>query len=68
MLGLLRRKRTRRTRVQKVIDETIHLKRPRRGATLKEEVWQSEGGEVMKYNLAYINPRLCGLDNGRVLG
>ena len=22
----------------------------------------------MKYSLAYINPRVCGLDNGRVLG
>jgi hypothetical protein len=50
------------------VDETIYLKRPRRGATLKEEVWQAENGEVVRYSLAYLNPSLCGLDNGRVLG
>ena len=26
------------------------------------------GAEVVKYSLAYINPRICGPDNGRVLG
>lgn len=47
---------------------TIYLKRPRRGAKLKEEVWQTEEGEVVKYNLAYVNPSVCRIDNGRVLG
>ncbi len=42
------------------------LKRPRKGAKLKE-VWQTEDGQVVKYSLAYINPRICGPDNGRVL-
>lgn len=42
--------------------------KPRRGARLKEEVWQTEGGEVLKYSLAYINHAVCALDNGRVLG
>jgi uncharacterized protein DUF6516 len=55
-------------RVAKVVDETLSLSRPRRGATLKEEVWQDENGEVLKYSLAYINPLVCGVDNGRVLG
>jgi len=50
------------------VDETFYLTRPRRGARLKEEVWQNDSGEVVKYSLAYINPRLCGVDNGRVLG
>lgn len=54
--------------IQKVVDETIYLKRPRRGANLKEEVWQTEEGEVVRYSLAYVNPSLCGVDNGRVLG
>ena len=44
----------------------IYLKRPRRGARLKEEVWQSEDGEVLKYSLAYVNPGVCGPDNGRL--
>ena len=35
---------------------------------LKEEVWQSEDGQVVKYSLAYVNPGICGVDNGRVLG
>jgi hypothetical protein len=54
--------------IQKVVDETIYLKRPRRGAKLKEEVWQTGEGEVVGYSLAYVNPSLCGADNGRVLG
>ncbi len=52
----------------KVFDETVFLKRPRRGAILKEEVWENEDGDVVKYNLAYINPLICSVDNGRVLG
>ena len=54
--------------VKKVFEETIFLKRPRRGATLKEEVWQDEDGSVVKYNLAYVNPLICAADHGRVLG
>jgi hypothetical protein len=40
---------------EKVVDERLRLKRPRRGATLRGEVWQAQDGEVTKYNLAYIN-------------
>jgi hypothetical protein len=53
---------------EKIVDETILLKRPRRGARLREEVWQTEDGEVTKYNLAYINHLVCQVDNGRVIG
>lgn len=54
--------------VRRVVDETVYLKRPRRGATLKEVVWQTQDGQVVKYSLAYVNPGICGVDNGRVLG
>jgi hypothetical protein len=54
--------------IRKIVDETIYLKRPRLGAKLKEEVWQTGDGEVVKYSLAYINPSIFGQDNGRVLG
>jgi len=54
-------------RPEKRVDETSHLTGKRRGATLRAEVWYS-GGVVVKYNLAYINPRICGVDHGRVLG
>ena len=53
---------------EKVVDETVMLKRPRRGARLREEVWQTQDGGVTKYNLAYINHLVCRVDNGRVLG
>jgi len=52
----------------KTVDDEIVLKKPRKGAKLKEEVWQTPNGEVVKYSLAYINLRICGADNGRVLG
>lgn len=53
---------------EKVVDERFMLKRPRRGASLREEVWQTQDGKVTKYNLAYINLVVCRVDNGRVLG
>ena len=55
-------------RIRKTVDETFYLSRPRRGAVLKEEVWQDEDGTVVRYSLAYLDPRICGVDNGRVLG
>lgn len=54
-------------KTEKRVDETSYLTGKRRGAVLKEEVWY-RGREVVKYSLAYINPRVCGVDNGRVLG
>lgn len=57
-----------RQRGEKVVDETLILKKPRRGARLREEVWQTRDGKVTKYNLAYINHLVCRVDNGRVLG
>jgi hypothetical protein len=53
---------------EKVVDETFILKRPRHGARLREEVWQTKDGKVTKYNLAYINHLVFRPDNGRVLG
>lgn len=57
----------RRPKREKRVDQTLHLSGKRRGALLKEEVWY-EGERLVKYSLAYINPRICGVDNGRVLG
>lgn len=36
--------------------------------TLREEVWRNLRNEVVRYNLAYINPHVFAQDNGRVLG
>lgn len=56
-----------RARLEKRVDETLYLTRKRGGGILKEEVWY-QGDQVVKYSLAYINPAICGVDNGRVLG
>ena len=57
---------------QSSITKTVHteyvLTRPRKGAKLKEEVWETEDDQVVSYSPAYINHRICGVDNGRVLG
>ena len=66
--GVAKKAGRRRQFQEKIVDETIILKRPRRGAKLREEVWQTADGEVTKYNLAYINHLVCQVDNGRVLG
>ena len=47
--------------------EVARLTGKRRGGCLKREV-RVEDGQVTKYVLAYINPRVCSADNGRVLG
>jgi len=61
------RKKARRTaQLRKIVDETSYLGGRRRGAVLKVEVW-SDGRAIVKYSLAYINPRICSADNGRVL-
>jgi Family of unknown function (DUF6516) len=54
-------------RREKRVDETTYLTGRRRGAVLKEEAWY-EGDKLVKYSLAYIDPRVSSLDNGRVLG
>jgi hypothetical protein len=58
-----------RTRVQreKYVDQTLYLSGKRKGAVLKEEVWY-EGERVVKYSVAYVNPRIFAGDNGRILG
>lgn len=53
--------------LEKRVDETLHLTKKRGGGILKEEVWY-QADRVVKYSLAYINPAICNVDNGRVLG
>ena len=64
---MARKKTGKTSKPQRIIDDTCHLGGRRRGAVLKEEVW-CDAGQVVKYSLAYINPRICSRDNGRVLG
>jgi hypothetical protein len=55
-------------RPRKVVDETTVVRCAKGRGLIREEVWQSTSGEVVRYNLAFICHQLCGTDNGRVLG
>jgi hypothetical protein len=55
-------------RPRNVVDETTSVRCGKAKGVIREEVWQSEGGEVARYNLAFICLQLCRVDNGRVLG
>ena len=59
------RKRKRPVRTTTV--EEHRLKGNRKGALLRVQTG-IEDGEVVAYSLAYINPKRCSVDNGRVLG
>ena len=49
------------------VAEVYRLKGKRKGGVLKDEAWW-EDGQVVAYNLAYINRRISRVDHGRVLG
>lgn len=55
-----------------LLERRRHELKPKSGGgILSYEVWgMVEKGKtrVTRYNLAYINPALCGVDHGRVLG
>ena len=54
-------------RVRSLVAEVHRLKGKRKGGVLKDEAW-GEDGQVVAYNLTYINRRICRVDHGRVLG
>jgi len=55
-------------RARKIVDETAEVRCAQGGGLIREEVWQSDSGEVVRYNLAFICHQLCATDHGRVLG
>ena len=55
--------------VSKIVDDCHTLPSRRGNGQLRREVWvDGATGKVTRYNLAYINHNICGLDNGRVVG
>jgi hypothetical protein len=52
----------------KKVDETTRVRCRSGMGIIREEVWTGKDGRIEKYNLAFINQRLCNVDNGRVLG
>lgn len=61
-------KRKKPERYKKIIDDTIKLPEKHGNGILKYSVRIDPQGSVMRYSLVYINPRLCAVDNARVLG
>lgn len=53
---------------KKIHDERFKIARRRGNGMLRREVWVDELGQVVRYNLAFINFALFTGDNGRVLG
>ena len=52
----------------KIRDERHKISAKRGNGQLRREIWEDGQGNITRYNLAYINHRLCPCDNGRVLG
>lgn len=52
----------------KAVDETHTISGKRGNGQLRREVWVNEKGQVVRYNLAYINHDLHHGDHGRVVG
>lgn len=52
----------------KIADDSWSLSLKNGNGVLRREVWVDEMGEVVRYNLAYINHSICQSDNGRVVG
>ena len=61
-------KRKKRTKHIKAVDDTFVLPVKKGNGILRYSVSTNAKGEIMRYSLAYINPNLCSVDNGRVLG
>lgn len=53
---------------KKVVDDTYILSKKHGNGQLRREVWQSQSGQITRYNLAYINHEIYQGDNGRVVG
>lgn len=61
-------KRKKSKRHKKVIDDVVTLPAKQNNGILKYSVSVNSKGKITRYSLTYINPHLCAIDNGRVLG
>jgi len=52
----------------KVTDEVAAVRCAAGDGLIREEVWKDEAGQVVRYNLAFVNFQLFPGDNGRMLG
>jgi Family of unknown function (DUF6516) len=61
-------KRKKPKKYKKVVDDMIMLPVKEGNGILKYSVSVDNKGKIARYSLSYINPHLCTIDNGRVLG
>ena len=52
----------------KITDEAIIVRCAAGDGMIREEMWEDQKGNTVRYNLAFINFHLFSRDNGRVLG
>jgi hypothetical protein len=52
----------------KVVDDTVKIPKKQGNGILKYSASVDKQGKIARYSFAYINPRLCIADNGRVIG
>ena len=52
----------------KVTDESAAIRCVAGDGLIREEMWEDAKGNVVRYNLAFVNFHLFSDDNGRVLG
>lgn len=55
-------------RLVKIVDESAAVRCAVGEGVLREEVWQDAVGNIVRYNLAFVNVQLYARDHGRVLG
>ena len=57
-----------REKFTKVVDERYSISPKRGGGLVRVEAWEDKPGEIVKYNIAYINHAVYQSDNGHVFG
>jgi hypothetical protein len=53
--------------IRKAVDERFYISSAKGGGMLRREIWVDRRGQVVRYNLAYINHLIYAGDDGRVL-
>jgi hypothetical protein len=61
-------KQKKRLKLKTIVDENTKLPEKQGNGILRIVVKMDEQGEISRYSMAYINPNICHVDNGRVLG
>jgi hypothetical protein len=54
--------------IKKALDEVFKISNKKGNGILRYTAEINEKGELGRYSLVYINPNICNVDNGRVLG